>query len=92
MEYGQQRLHFPRNFRCQLTNSYSVENTECHVYCFLLLIHQILYVVTKTLKSSLIMYLFQFPRTSLPGNLLECEMCSCIQQDLFFDRIAEGEK
>ena len=45
---------------------------------FLLLFHQILYVVTETLKSSIIMYLFQFLRTSLPGNLLECEACSCI--------------
>ena len=70
---------FSSKLRCQLTNSYSVVNIECYVYCFLLLIHQILYVVTKNSKSSIIMYLFQFLRTSLPSKLLECEMCSCIQ-------------
>ena len=66
MFHWKQRLYFPRNIECQLTNSYGLKNTECCVNG-LLLFHQILYAIKLILKSCMITYLFGL---SLPPYLV----------------------
>jgi len=44
MFHWKQRLHFPQNIWCQLTNNYGFKNTECCVNG-LLLFHQILFAI-----------------------------------------------
>ena len=67
-----QSPHFSRNSPYQLTDNYGVKNTKYCVNC-LLLFHKILYIVTLTVKSCVIMHLFHFLFTSLPGGLPVCE-------------------
>jgi hypothetical protein len=87
MFHWKQRLHFPQNIWCQLTDSYDLKNTECCVNV-LLLFYQILYAIKLILKSCIIRYLFQFMLTSLPGILSDCETVLL----LFFDIIPEVKK